>query len=290
MYYAGIDIGGTHLKMGVLDGATGEFVRLDRRETPKDGPQAVAATIAEMIRACGFDISGVGAVSAGRVDPQRGTVIAGNLGWWNVPMGDYLREAVGVPVAIDNDVQGALYAEWRAGVCRGMRDVVYVALGTGIGGAFLINGATWRGSDHSGAEVGHIVTHADGEDCSCGGRGCWERYASAAALSRMAGGMDAAEVIARVQAGDARLGEIYTRYIHELAIGVSSLVSVFRPELLVLGGGLSEAGEALLAPLRQELETASPSIPRGPKARLALASLGNRAGILGAAMLAMDRR
>ena len=290
MYYAGIDIGGTRVKMGILDGEKRAFAHLDSRETPKDGPEAVAACVAEMIRESGFAVEGVGAVSAGRVDPEKGTVIAGNLNWWNVPMGDYLREAVGVPVAMDNDVQGALYAEWRAGVCRGMKDVVYVALGTGIGGAFLINGAPWRGSDHSGAEVGHIVTHADGEECSCGGRGCFERYASAAALSRMAGGMDAAAVIAGAQAGDQRLREIFARYIHELAIGVSSLVSVFRPELLVIGGGLSEAGEALLAPLRQELDTASPSIPRGPRAKLALASLGNRAGILGGAMLAMDAR
>ncbi len=290
MYYAGIDIGGTRVKMGVFDSEKNDFVHLDRRETPKDGPKATAALIGEMIRESGLPVAGVGAVSAGRVDPKKGTVIAGNLEWWNVPMGDYLREAVGVPVAMDNDVQGALYAEWRAGICRGMKDVVYVTIGTGIGGAFLINGYPWRGSDHSGAEVGHIVTHADGEDCACGGRGCWERYASAAALSRMAGGLDAAEVVRGVRAGDAALSDVFTRYIHELAIGVSSLVSVFRPELLVIGGGLSEAGDTLLAPLRYELETASPSIPRGPKANIALASLGNKAGILGAAMLAMDGR
>jgi len=192
-------------------------------------------------------------------------------------------------VELDNDVQGALYGEWKCGICKGAQNVIYVTLGTGIGGAFLFGGVSYRGQNNEGAEVGHIVTHAGGEACSCGGRGCWEVYASAVALSRYAGGAEPKEVFAGAQAGDERMQEALRKYVYELCIGLSSLHSMLRPDMIVIGGGLSEAGDALLGPVMEELRTNSQSIPRGIVPNIRLASLGNQAGMLGAALIAMDR-
>lgn len=296
MLYAGIDIGGTAVKMGVLDGDTGRLIYTARAETGKLSPEnmadAIAALFAEtadaMQREYGQPIAGVGAVSAGRVQPATGYVTAGNLDWWDVPFGPMLAQRIGMPVAIDNDVQGALYGEWKGGICRDVENVVYISLGTGIGGAFLINGALFRGLNHEGAEIGHMVTHADGESCTCGGHGCWEAYASATALSRMAGGKEPKEVFDLAAAGNSAMQDVLSRYIHELCIGVSSLSSMFRPDMIVIGGGLCEAGDALFAPLCKELAEDAPSIPHGAVPRVKKASLGNQAGMLGAALMARD--
>jgi len=297
MFFAGIDIGGTAVKLGVLCDEKGKLVYTTRKETGRLSPEDMAAAIAELYfeaeeaiqKQYGSPISGVGAVCAGHVHPESGLVTAGNLQWLKVPFGALLREKLGVPVALDNDVQGALYGEWKYGICRGVQNVVYVTLGTGIGGAFLINGATYRGENNEGAEIGHLVTHADGESCSCGGRGCWEVYASAVALSRYAGGAQPKEIFTKAAAGDEQMRGALKRYVHELNIGLSSLHSMLRPDMIVLGGGLSEAGKALLGPVTEELNANSPSIPLGKPANVQLASLGNQAGMLGAALIAMDR-
>ncbi|MBO4367252.1 MAG: ROK family protein, partial [Clostridia bacterium] len=223
-----------------------------------------------------------------RVDPATGIVDAGNLGWWQVPLRSVMEKRLGMPVHIDNDVQGALYAEWKTGICKDAENVVYISLGTGIGGAFLINGRFYRGRGHDGAEIGHMITHADGEPCACGGRGCFERYGSAAALSRMAGGANTRVVFSRAAEGDAAMTDILKRYTHELCIGIASVSVIFRPDMIVLGGGLSNAGNALLDPITEELSTASPTIPKGKPPVVKLALHGNEAGVIGAALMAMD--
>lgn len=292
MLFAGIDIGGTSAKIGVIDASSGALVYTGRvpsgRIPPKDMAALLQQGLLQAQEAVQGQIAGTGVVCAGRIQPQTGIISAGNLDWWGVPFGEMLTEQLGQPVTLDNDVQGALFAEWRMGICRGVDNVVYVALGTGIGGALLINGRLYRGVNHEGAELGHIVTHADGDGCTCGGKGCWEVYASATALSRMACGIEPQQVFAAAEKGNARMKAVLTRYIHELAIGVSSLQSLFRPHMIVIGGGLSEAGEALLAPLRQELVENAPSIPRGTPPCIQQASLGNSAGMIGAALLAQD--
>ncbi len=291
MLFAGIDIGGTSVKMGVLDANTGKIIYTNRADTGKISPEEMADAILKLhntAKESVGEISGAGVVCAGRVQPKTGLVNAGNLDWWDVPFGDLLKKRLGEKIILDNDVQGALYSEWRTGVCKGLENVVYITLGTGIGGALLINGQTYRGVNHEGAELGHIVTHADGDKCTCGGRGCWEVYASATALSRMAGGMEPRQIFDSAAAGNPRTKAILQRYIHELCIGVSSLNSLFRPEMIVIGGGLSEAGEQLFGPLMQELREDAPSIPIGAVPRVEKASLGNQAGLLGAALMARD--
>lgn len=288
MLYAGIDIGGTAVKMGILDAESGALVRTLSRDTGKVRPQEMADAIALLLRESGCAVEAAGCVTAGRVNPNTGHVNAGNLQWWNVPLADILRDTLQMPVALDNDVQGALYAEWKEGVCKGLNDVVYVSLGTGIGGAFLIGGRFYRGVGHEGGELGHMVTHADGEPCACGGRGCFERYGSAPALSRMAGGISTRDVFRKAAEGDSAMQDVIRRYAHELCIGLSSVNSIFRPEMLVLGGGLSNAGAALLEPVMAELRTNAPSIPRGAVPNVRLAHFGNDAGLYGAALMARD--
>lgn len=296
MYIAGIDIGGTAVKMGVMDGETQALVRTMRRETGRLSPEEMARAIGEMFREMnaailnekGEAICSAGVVCAGRVYPDEGLVTAGNLGWMKEPLGKFLRAELGIPVVMDNDVQGALYGEWKCGICKGLDSAVYVTLGTGIGGAFLFGGKMFRGVDHEGGEIGHMITHSDGEDCACGGRGCWEVYASATALSRYAGGAEARDVFALAQNGDEKMRAALELYVHELCIGLASLNSMFRPDMIVIGGGLSGAGSALLDPIIKELSENSPSIPHGVVPCIKLASLGNSAGMLGAALIAQD--
>lgn len=296
MLYVGIDIGGTAVKIGIMDGDTNSLIYTSSAETGRLSPEGMADAIASLfadtasqaLALRGEAIQGVGAVSAGLVQPETGVVVADNLGWWDIPFGPMLSERIHMPVVIDNDVQGALYGEWKAGICKNVNNVVYMTIGTGIGGAFLINGSLYRGLNHAGGEIGHMITHADGETCACGGRGCWEAYGSAKALSRLAGGKEPRQIFALAQQGDAYMQSVLARYVHELAIGISSLSSMFRPDMIVIGGGLCEAGEALFEPLRRELTERAPSIPRSAAPRIERASLGNKAGILGAALMARD--
>lgn len=287
--YAGVDIGGTSVKLGFVD-EEGRLARTFSTYTGAIAPELMAERVAALIADSGIKPDGIGIVTAGRVNPQTGYVDAGNLKWWAVPLRSIMEDKLGMPVCVDNDVQGALYAEWKTGVCRGVDNAVYIALGTGIGGAFIINGEFYRGRNHDGGEIGHMITHADGESCSCGGRGCFERYASAAALSRMAGGVNTRQVFAQAARGDMRMSGLLKRYTHELCIGIASVSVVFRPDIIVLGGGLSGAGAALLDPVMEELRTASPTIPRGVVPNVQLASLGNSAGVMGAALMAMDMK
>ena len=190
-----------------------------------------------------------------------------------------------MPVWVDNDAQAALAAEVYDGVCRGEKDVVYLTLGTGIGGAMLIDGRPWRGPDYTGAELGHIITHARGRKCTCGRRGCFEVYASANALARMAR-CSTQKVVRGVLDGDAEMNSVFNRYIEELAIGVTSLFMVFKPNVLVLGGGLSAAGDVLLTRLQAAVGAEFERNPDYCHMRIALAQHGNEAGVLGAAALA----
>lgn len=293
MYIVGIDIGGTSVKMGVLDAESGVFVHKDSIDTGKLTAAEMATKIGRHFKTMnekfGGEIAAAGVVSAGLVQPDKGIVTANNLGWIEQPIGSLLQQELGVPVALDNDVQGALYGEYKMGICKGLSSAVYLTLGTGIGGAFIFNGQLFRGVRNEGGEIGHLVTHADGEECACGGKGCWEVYASATALKRYAGGVSPQEIFARVKEGDAEMKAVLKHYVHELCIGLASLNSMLRPEMIVIGGGLSGAGSALLDPIMKELTMCSPSIPNGAVPNVRLASRGNDAGMLGAALIAKDR-
>ena len=272
MSIAGVDIGGTSVKMGLLREGEG-LVWQKKIPSVVGDAEKLAARIAEALKECPERPERIGVGTAGSVRRTDRTVTAGNLGWVDVPLGRLLGEATGLPVWVDNDAQAALAAEVYDGVCRGEKDVVYLTLGTGIGGAMLIDGRPWRGPDYTGAELGHIITHARGRKCTCGRRGCFEVYASANALARMAR-CSTQKVVRGVLDGDAEMNSVFNRYIEELAIGVTSLFMVFKPNVLVLGGGLSAAGDVLLTRLQAAVGAEFERNPDYCHMRIALAQHG----------------
>lgn len=274
MLIAGIDIGGTSAKCGLIDPARGVLLQ-HSIPTGRIPPEKLVAQIIPWIHSLPEPPAAVGVGSAGNVNTATNTVAAGNLGWRGVPLRALLEAGLSVPVWVDNDAQAALAAEVRYGVCRGLRHVVYLTLGTGVGGALLLDGRPYRGRDNVGAELGHMITHARGRACVCGRHGCLEQYASATALKRYAKGVPLRDVLERTQAGDPAFVRIFDRYAREVAIGLSSLAAVFAPELLVLGGGVSHAGPMLLE-----------AVGRYYGGPVCLARHGNDAGMLGAAALA----
>lgn len=287
MYYAGIDIGGTSVKWCIADD-NGTLVQEGAIPTIIADPAALADAIATTLEATGFPFVSAGISCAGRVNKETDTIIASNLKWRDIPFRSIMENRLGCPVSIDNDVAGALMGEWAQGACRDERYVAYLTLGTGVGGAFLIDGKPFRGYNNTGGEIGHMVIHGDGLPCACGGRGCFEQYASATALSRMAGGVDAKEIFRRAAQGDAAMAAVLDQYAHELAIGLANIMGIFRPKMIVLGGGVAGAGEALLQRVVHQLRDHCPCMPGQELPRIVTAQLGNKAGMIGGAMMARE--
>lgn len=285
MRIAGIDIGGTSIKAGVFE--DGKLVHKASAATPFGNPEGVCEAIASLIAGQGAQLVGVG--TAGSVEFLRDAVCASNLGWENVPLRRMLQERLSLPVWVDNDAQTALMAEWRDGVCQGAHCAVYLTLGTGIGGAMIVDGKPYRGPRNLGAEFGHMIIHADGPRCVCGRRGCLEYYASATGLKRMAGGRAAYAVVEAAKAGDAQSLAVFHQYVRELCIGLNNLIMAFDPDVIALGGGVSGAGDFLADACQQELarifgETTDPLY-----CQVRIARHQNDAGIWGAALLAEQK-
>ena len=286
MFFTGIDIGGTTVKSCIMNDA-GRIVYQSTIGTVKGDPETLARNIVLSLSGFRSPISAIGISCAGRVNTLTHMITAANLQWRNVPFELIMENIAGCPVAADNDVSGALRSESRVGVCVGETDVLYVSLGTGIGGAVLINGESYRGYDNTGIEIGHIITHADGLPCTCGGRGCFEQYASSTAL-KMRSGVPTREVFRQVRAGNPEMTHILDNYVHELCIGLAGLIRVFSPHMVVLGGGIGSAGEILLTRVRRELSENCASIPYEPLPIIESAKLGNTAGSVGGCFLAGD--
>lgn len=293
---AAFDVGGTDLKTAVVD-ASGAVVDLRRAATRRDDGDPAGAVIAQLaedfarlrVEHADLGIGAVGVVVPGHVDDERGVgVYSGNLGWRDVPFGVLLRERLGVPVAFGHDVRAAGRAEFELGAARGFRDVVVLALGTGIAGAVILDGRLHSGGGLAG-ELGHTLAVADGEPCVCGARGCLETIASASAVARRyteRSGVEAAgarEVLAAAERGDPIARAVWGEAVESLAEHVARLAAVLAPEAVVVGGGLAQAGDALLAPLRSRVESLL-SFQRRPQ--VLPASLGEDAGVLGAALMA----
>jgi glucokinase len=283
MRIAGIDIGGTAVKIGLFEPDKGLTSRM-QLATVTGNPEELAAIIHEAVRQLSADLVGIG--TAGAVDTSTGLVTAGNLHWRDVPLRQLMEQQMRCPVWVDNDAQAALMAEHYNGACAGVRNVVYLTLGTGIGGALLLDGKPWRGHDNTAGELGHIITHADGLPCSCSKCGCFEVYASASALVRMSGGMAAKDVIDAARGGEPKYFDLFASYLHELGIGIVTLIMIFNPEMVVIGGGISAAGDMLLEGLRREVSALFAGRPNYFKGSIQLARHRNDAGMIGAAVLA----
>lgn len=284
MRIAGVDIGGTSIKVGVFE--DGVLAYKSSAATPFGAPEAVCDEIARMLN--GQNVSLVGVGTAGSVSIEEDTVFASNLGWEGVKLRSMLSDRLGLPVYVDNDAQAALMAEWYDGVCKNAECALYLTLGTGIGGAMIVGGRPYRGKNHLGAEFGHMIIHPNGPKCACGRRGCLEYYASATGLKRMAGGRAVRDVINAAKAGDPQMRRIFTRYTRELCIGLNNLIMAYDPEVIVLGGGVSGAGQFLSDKCQAELERIFGETTDPLLCRVRIARHQNDAGIIGAAQLALQ--
>ncbi len=306
--YIGIDLGGTGIK-GAVVRENGEILARQTCPTrPQRGPSAVAENIAAMIcgLARGRDIAGVGLGCPGTVDDRTGTVVyACNIGWVNYDVRRALADT-GFAVRLVNDANAAALAEAAVGAARGAQSAVVVTLGTGIGGGVVLDGRLLTGFTGAASELGHMCIVADGAPCACSRRGCWEAYASATALirrteaamaahpesalhriAREMGGVDGRTAFAAREAGDPAAEQVVAEYIHYLGVGVANLVNIFFPEVVALGGGIAGQGEALLTPLRAQVESQEYGAAYTQKhPRIVPCTLGPDAGIIGAALFA----
>ncbi len=312
MLYIGIDLGGTGIKAGVVD-EKGNILFKDSCPTqPERGYEAVIRDMArlaiDVARQSGHDMDQIQAIGIGLpgvMDPRSGRVpFCTNLFWHDVPILEEMAKYVSVPVFVDNDATVAGLAESVAGISAGCENSVFVTLGTGVGGGVVIGGKVFSGSHGVATEIGHMVTVDGGELCTCGNRGCWERYASATALIRegkklcaekpdtaLMKAVDgdpeqitAKHVIDLAKAGDPDCSALFDAYVHHLCVGLTNLINLYDPEVIVLGGGVSHAGQFLLDAVREKLP-ALVFYKAMPYARVELAKLTNDAGIIGAAML-----
>ena len=259
-----VDVGGTTIKGAVVDQA-GQFLRELSRPTPAAaGPDAVIGALLETIAELrsGSDASAVGVMVPGAVNANTGrAVFSANLGFRDVPLREIVREATGLPALLEHDVRAAGVAEQQLGATAGVDDYVLAVIGTGIAAVVQTGGRQVVGATGVPGELGHIPVWPGGEECSCGQRGCLERYASAAAISRryaQAGGdpgLSAADVLERT-GDDHRARRVWAEAVEALALAFSTCALLLDPEVIVIAGGLSEAGEALREPVERELAAA----------------------------------
>lgn len=283
----GIDVGGTAIKFALV--SDGEVLLRAQCPTPTGDPPALAKSAAALIRenAPDWEMLPIGFACAGDVDPKTGLVSADNLGWQNVPLGSLLREALGRDVLLEQDTHAAMMAEWANGSLKGEKNALYLTIGTGVGGGAILDGRPYREIRRPGSEFGHMITHAGGEPCPCGERGCYERYASSAALVRRAKGYkNAKEIVDAVQRNDPAILPIWESYIEEVCVGLVSLMAIFYPEVISIGGGISASGDFLLSAILKGLFHHEGYRKYYSHIRIRLADFGNDAGVLGAAAAA----
>jgi glucokinase len=289
-----VDVGGTGIKCALVDQA-GVFRQTLRRPTGREqGPAAVLATIlgtaeelAVTARALDMTPIACGVVVPGVVDEQAGVLrVSANLGLRDIRLREAVADRLGLPTALGHDVRAGALAESRLGAGRTTRRMLFLAIGTGIAGCFTLDGHIDPGAHGASGEIGHIAVRSgpDAMPCGCGGRGCLEAHSSAAAIARVYGD-DATEVVRRARAGEPRAAEVWSDAIAALADGLLIGIALHDPKLIVLGGGLSEAGTFLFEPLAKALAERR-TFHQLPE--LAAAELGDEAGCHGAALLALD--
>jgi glucokinase len=311
LHTIGLDIGGTKI-LGVVTDASGTIVDEERDESPEgfgDILHSSAAMIETLRGRTAVKVSAVGVGIAGLVDGDGVLRYGPNLpGVIDAPVRDALAARTGLPVAVDNDANVAGWGEVRFGAAAGARDALLVTLGTGIGGAIVLDGRVVRGAHGFAAEIGHFTVDRDGPMCACGERGHWEAIASGSALGRMARELVAAgkgsaileraggdrEVVnghhvgAAAAAGDADALALIGHYADNVALGLAGLANILDPAIIVISGGLVAMGDLLLAPMRAALRNHIEAPEHRPLVPIVPAVLGERAGAIGAAAIAAD--
>lgn len=312
-YYVGIDLGGTFIKGGIVDDL-GRILVEDKTPTESEkGAGRVATNIANLVKSllkkmglAPDDVEGIGMGVPGMIDSKNGNVIySNNLRWKDFRIAEQVEKETGLKVKIANDANVAVLGEAKFGVAKGAENVVMLTLGTGVGGGIVAEGKLVEGNKSAGAELGHSVIVVGGEQCTCGRKGCLEAYASASAIIRdtkraMEAHKDSkmwelgsTEKVTGKTAFDYMHTDVYAKsvvdhYIQMLACGITNLANIFRPETVILGGGVCAQGDGLVVPLQEKLNAELFAGELGPQVKIKIAELGNSAGLLGAAALLMD--
>lgn len=316
MYYLGVDLGGTNIACAVV---THEGEILGKSSIPTalpDAPEAIAARIVDCCRlaveATGVDLSEIASVGIGTpgiANSQTGLVeYSCNLGFQNTPLAQMVSQSLGKPVYLENDANAAALGEFAAGSGRGSSSLVAITLGTGVGGGAVMGGRLLTGFNFAGAEMGHFVMRYDGEPCTCGRKGCFEAYCSATALIRQTRrameqhpdslmwqesstleAVNGRTAFDAMRLGDRAAKEVVDQYIRYLADGLTSIINIFQPEILCVGGGICNEGETLLAPVREIFDREDYARDCQRRTSIVRATLGNDAGIIGAALLPLYR-
>jgi len=307
----GIDIGGTKV-LGALVDTSGTVILEKRIPSPAQDPdqmlEVVASLITELADAAGQELEAVGVAAAGFIDATGSTVLyAPNLKWRNEPLRERLEQRTKLAVVIENDANAAGWAEFRFGAGQGTKDMAMLTLGTGVGGAIISDGQLRRGGFGIAGELGHIRVVRDGRPCGCGRKGCVEQYASGTALLNAAKALvasndPAAAMLAELSpsaeqltgqhiaqallAGDSGARALIEDLGQYLGEAMGSITAALDPEVYVIGGGLSEAGELVLEPIRRSFEAEVPANGFRPVAKVVGATFSNQAGVIGAADLA----
>ena len=311
-YYVGIDLGGTNIVAGVVDENYNIIAKASTKTNCPRPDKEIADDMAKMAleavqnaKLSINDIEWIGVGTPGIANSATGIIeYSNNLGFKNTPMVKYIQETIDKPVFIENDANAAAYGEYVAGAAKGAKNAVCITLGTGVGGGIIIDGKIYSGSNFAGAEIGHTVVHFGGAQCSCGRKGCFEAYSSATGLIRMTkesmaehpdsimnkmaeekGKVSARTAFDCMRKGDKYAKEVVDTYIAYLSAGITNTINIFQPDVLCIGGGVCNEGDALLIPVKELVKNEVYTRNSEKNTEIVIAKLGNDAGIIGAAFL-----
>lgn len=311
-YSLGIDIGGTNIKAGVVDDGCNIIAVSKIKTNSAQGSDEVLKKIAEAGKAAAkeakiplSEIKWVGMGCPGTCNPETGLVeYSNNLKWENVPLQKIISEALHIPAYIENDANAAALGEYYTGAAKGAKSAIIITLGTGLGAGIIIDGKLFSGSNYAGAEIGHTVLNPNGDQCTCGRKGCFETFCSATALvkhtkraieehpdsllaeaAKKEGRVSGRTAFNAAKSGDRYGREVVDNFIDYLACGLINTINIFQPDILCIGGGVSNEGDNLLIPLKKRIKQEVYSKNSSHNTEIVLCSLGNKAGIIGAALL-----
>ena len=312
-YYVGIDLGGTNIVAGVVDEQYNILAKASTKTNCPRPDREIAKDMAKMAiqavenaKLTMDQIEWVGIGTPGIANSRDGVIeYSNNLGFVNTPMVKYIQEDIDKPVFVENDANAAAYGEFVAGAAKGANNAVCITLGTGVGGGIVIDGKIYAGSNFAGAEIGHMVISVDGPQCTCGRKGCFEVFSSATGLIRMTkesmaqnpdssmhklvaerGGKVSARIaFDAMRLGDAAAKAVVDDFIKYLAAGITNTINIFQPDILCIGGGVCNEGDALLLPVKELVAKEVYTRNSKQNTEIVIAKLGNDAGIIGAAFL-----
>ncbi|ABV33176.1 MULTISPECIES: ROK family protein [Pseudothermotoga] len=312
MKVIGIDLGGTNYAVGLVDETGNILSRIEGKTKVDEGPQAVAKRLSESVKSVmsntGVSARAIGIGSPGSIDHEKGVVrFSPNFpGWYNFPLAEEIRTHTGLDVFIENDANAYALGEHTFGVARGFDHVICLTLGTGIGGGVITHGFLLRGSVGIGAELGHMNVLPNGPKCGCGSNGCLESLASATAIRKYvedgysrhidsslfkeknASQITPKDVFEHAKNGDYFSLSVFNRVVSALSVAIGSLINIFNPQVVVIGGGMANAGDFLLEPVEEMVKDYVLPTMLGTY-QIKLSQLGKNAGILGAASIVFER-